>query len=93
MAELRPAPHAERMIKLASKPDEKAELFTAPALGRSSGPGHLDGLKPLLNIPDELDVVAVLPFGYPALEVGAGKKNRKPLGEIAHRERFGTPFE
>jgi len=59
----------------------------------AGGPGHLDGLKPLLGIPEELDVVAVLPFGYPALEVGAGKKNRKPLGEIAHRERFGTPFE
>ena len=58
----------------------------------AGGPG-MDQLKPLLGIPDELDVVAVLPFGYPALEVGAGKKNRKPLGEIAHRERFGTPFE
>ena len=27
----------------------------------AGGPGHLDGLKPLLGIPDELDVVAVLP--------------------------------
>src|SRR5438094_1367489 len=58
----------------------------------AGGPG-MDQLKPLLGIPDELDVVAVLPFGYPAVEVGAGKKVRKPLGEIASRGRYRQPFE
>ncbi len=52
----------------------------------------LDGVKPLLGIPDELDVFAILPFGYPARAVGKGRKQRKPLGEVAHSERFGRPF-
>ena len=72
-------------------------LLTAWADGVGSnwagGPGILDGLKPLLGIPDDLDVVAVLPFGYPAVPVGSGRKNRKPLREIAHKERFGVPFD
>jgi nitroreductase len=49
-------------------------------------------VKALLGIPAELEVVAILPFGYPVEAVGRGKKQRKPLGEIAHRERFGQPF-
>jgi nitroreductase len=53
----------------------------------------LDALRPLLGIPDSLDVVAVVPFGYPAKAIGAGKKKRKPLKEVAHSERFGSPFE
>jgi nitroreductase len=57
------------------------------------GFGGLDGVKPLLNIPDELDVLAILPFGYPAETIGQGKKKRKPLAEIARRERFDQPFE
>jgi nitroreductase len=50
-------------------------------------------VKPLLGIPDELDILAIVPFGYPARPVGKGKKQRKPLSEVAHRERFGQPFE
>ena len=52
----------------------------------------LEAIKPLLNIPDDLDVLAILPFGYPGQAVGQGKKQRKPLAEVAHRERFGQPF-
>ena len=52
----------------------------------------LDAIKPLLNIPNDLDVLAILPFGYPAQAVGQGKKQRKPLAEVADRERFGQPF-
>jgi nitroreductase len=57
------------------------------------GFGEMDGAKDLLNIPADLDVLAVLPFGYPAAALGRGRKRRKPLAEIAHRERFGQPFE
>ena len=53
---------------------------------------HLEAVRPLLGIPDSMDVLAVLPFGYPAQAAGAGKKQRKPLGEIASRDRFGQPF-
>jgi nitroreductase len=48
--------------------------------------------KELLGIPEELNVIAILPLGYPAAAVGQGRKTRKPLSEIAHRERWGQPF-
>ena len=70
-------------------------LLTAWAEGVGSnwvGFQGLDAIKPLLNIPDDLDVLAILPFGYQAQAVGQGKKNRKPLSEVADRERFGHPF-
>jgi nitroreductase len=57
------------------------------------GFGGLEKVKALLDIPADLDVLAILPFGYPARPVGRGKKQRKPLGEVAHRERYGRPFE
>jgi hypothetical protein len=37
-------------------------------------------------------VLAIVAFGYPARAVGNGKKRRKALSEVAHRERFGQPF-
>ncbi len=55
--------------------------------------GGVDAVKPLLDIPEALDVLAVLAFGYPAAAVGRGKKQRKPLAEVVHHERFGHPFE
>ena len=53
---------------------------------------NLAQIKPLLGIPDEVEVMAILPFGYPVKILGKGRKNRKPLGQVAHRERFGEPF-
>ncbi|TMI72903.1 MAG: nitroreductase [Bacillati bacterium ANGP1] len=53
----------------------------------------LTEVKPLLGIPDDLDVLAILPFGFPAQALGRGKKRRKPLSEVARRERYGHPFE
>ena len=52
----------------------------------------MDEVKALLKVPAALDVAAIVPFGYPAKPVGRGKKRRKPLGDIAHRERYGKPF-
>jgi len=49
-------------------------------------------INALLGIPTELDVLAIIPFGYPARPVGKGKKQRKSISEVAYRERFGTPF-
>ena len=46
----------------------------------------------LLGVPDGLDVIAVVPFGYPAQTHTRGEKRRKALPEVAHRERFGQPF-
>jgi nitroreductase len=71
-------------------------VLTAWADGVGSnwvGFGGLDEVKRLLDIPTKLDVLAILPFGYPARAVGQGKKARKPPREVAHAERFGRPFE
>ena len=53
----------------------------------------LSGVNSLLGIPDDLEVLAILPFGYPTKKIGVGKKRRKPLSEVAHLGRFGQPFE
>jgi nitroreductase len=53
----------------------------------------LDDVKSLLKIPADLDVLAILPFGFPSEIIGKGKKKRKPLSEVANRGRFGQPFE
>ena len=53
----------------------------------------LDSVNGLLGIPDELDVFAILPFGYPVQSVGQGHKKRKPLSEIASREQYGQSFD
>lgn len=49
-------------------------------------------VKALLGIPESLEILAILPFGYPAKSIGLGRKKRKALAEVAHRERFGQPF-
>jgi nitroreductase len=61
--------------------------------GNWVGFGGLDDAKPLLGIPEELDLLAILPLGYPAVAVGRGRKERKPLAEVASRERYGQPFQ
>ena len=71
-------------------------LLTAWSEGVGSnwvGIGGLEKTNALLGIPAKLDVLAILPVGYSADTIGRGKKNRKPLGAIAHRERYGQPFE
>jgi nitroreductase len=57
------------------------------------GFGGLGKVNALLGIPSALEVLAILPFGYPADRIGRGRKNRKALRTIAHRERYGQPFE
>jgi nitroreductase len=74
-----------------------AQNMMLAAWGESVGSNWVGNMntpevKTLLGIPSEKLVLVVLPFGYPAKPVGKGKKQRKPLGEIAHRERFGVPF-
>jgi nitroreductase len=71
-------------------------LLTAWADGVGSnwvGFGGLEAVKPLLDVPAALEVLAILSFGYPARAVGRGKKQRKALREVAHLERYGRPFE
>ena len=70
-------------------------VLTAWAQGVGSnwvGFHNLEQVRPLLGIPDEIEVLAIVPFGYPVQTLGQGNKKRKPLGEVAHRETWGTPF-
>ena len=53
---------------------------------------NLEQTKSLLGIPADVEVMAILPFGYPVKKLGKGRKNRKPLEQVAHREHFGQPF-
>ncbi len=57
------------------------------------GYNSLPEVNSQLGIPEEISVLAILPFGYPAEAVGKGQKKRKPLGEIAYNERWGKPFK
>ena len=57
------------------------------------GFGGLEKLNAMLGIPAGLQALAILPFGYPVDNIGRGRKDRKPLRSIAHRERYGQPFE
>jgi nitroreductase len=71
-------------------------MLTAWAEGVGSnwvGFGNLEKVNALLGIPSDRDVLAILPFGYPADRIGRGKKKRKALRAVAHRERYGQPFE
>jgi nitroreductase len=61
--------------------------------GNWVGFGGLEDAKPLLGIPEELDLLAIVPLGYPAVAVGRGRKERKPLAEVASRERYSRPFQ
>jgi nitroreductase len=70
-------------------------ILTAWAEGVGSnwvGFRNLSQVNALLDIPPEIEILAIVPFGYPVAALGQGKKKRRPLGEIAHRERWGQPF-
>jgi nitroreductase len=52
----------------------------------------LDDARAVLGIPEDLEVLAIIPFGYPAKPGGRGRKQRKPASEVMHHNRFGQPF-
>src|SRR5215472_17329720 len=57
-----------------------------------AGFGGIEGVRQHVGLPDAYDVLAVVPLGYPARALGRGRKKRKPLGEVASLERYGTPY-
>ena len=48
--------------------------------------------RPILGVPDDHDILAILPIGYPTNPGGKGKKNRKPFDEVVFNEQWGQPF-
>jgi nitroreductase len=53
----------------------------------------LDAVREHVGLPDNYNVFAVLPFGYPKRKLGRGLKNRKPAREVLSLERFGNPLQ
>ena len=49
-----------------------------------------DELRELLDVPGHLVPMAVVPLGVPAAPLRPGR--RRPVSEVAHRERFGRPW-
>ena len=88
---MEPSPYAVSDVSRAIQ----SMILTAWSEGIASnwvGYQNLEQTKPLLGIPADVEVMAILPFGYPVKKLGKGRKNRKPLAQVAHRERFGQPF-
>lgn len=53
----------------------------------------LQDIADYLGIPDELNLLAVIAFGYSDRKAGKGKKDRKPFNAVVHQQRFGQPFD
>ncbi len=71
-------------------------VLTAWSEGVGSNWTGFHGLKEVnapFGIPAEIEILAVVPFGYPARKIGKGKKNRKPFGQVVHRGRFGQAYK
>ncbi len=49
--------------------------------------------KELLGIPQDMEFITVMPYGYPTEAAKSGGKRRKPLAETTHKERFGQMWE
>jgi nitroreductase len=70
-------------------------LLAANALGYGSALTTLttvaaDDLGPLLELPDGVTPLAVVPVGRPARTLGPPR--RTPAATKTHRDRYGSPF-
>ena len=70
-------------------------LLAANALGLGSALTTLATLEAadlaaILDLPVHVRPMAVVPLGWPARPLGPPR--RRPVGEVAHRDRFGTPW-
>lgn len=55
----------------------------------SAEPGLADGIRRELSIPNTVEPISIIPVGYPAAP--AERRTLRPLREILHAERFGSP--
>jgi nitroreductase len=65
----------------------------ALGLGTTLTTSHLQdeqAVKTILGIPESVDTYCMIPVGYP---LGRwGEAQRKPVEEVAYRDRWGDPF-
>ena len=52
-----------------------------------------DSIKKILQIPDKMELITVLPFGIRSRENKGRGTPRKPLSEMVHTESFGKFME
>lgn len=76
-------PAIQSLLLAASALDYGSTMTTLAALAP-------DELAAIVGLPDGVTPVAVVPIGRRARP--AGPPRRRPVDEIAHRNRFGTPF-
>lgn len=70
--------------------DHVTLLCTAAGLATCwIGAFYADQVKDLLAIPPEVEVIELLPVGYPA-DAAPESRNRLPFAEIVHRERWDS---
>jgi nitroreductase len=55
-----------------------------------TGFGGIEGVRKEFGIPEDLDVLAVMPLGYPKRKV-IGRKNRRAFKQVVSAETFGSP--
>lgn len=53
--------------------------------------GRLDNVRAEFGLPEEYDVLSVVPLGYPKRRI-VGRKKRKPAADVISSERFGRPL-
>ncbi len=49
-------------------------------------------VKELLSIPPEMELITIMPYGYRLPGSHSRGTPRKPMSEMAHRERFGESY-
>lgn len=54
--------------------------------------GQQEQVKELLGIPQHMELITVLPFGYRPEDFAGRGVPRKPMSEMAHGEKFGQPY-
>ena len=47
-------------------------------------------VRPILGLPENLSVQAIVPIGWPA--ASSGRNRRRPVKEVTYRERFGEEW-
>ncbi len=87
-------PPSERLDALDAAVAAQNILLEAASLGIGACPVvsfSTPAVSELLGLPPGVSPVMLIPLGYP---VGPNRApERRPLTEIAHRERFGCPFQ
>ena len=85
-----------RLLASSIFPAAQNLLLAAAALGYGSTMTTLAAQAPaelaeVVGLPAGIIPFAVLPIGRPAVPLGPPR--RRPVAEVAHRNRFGTPFD